>query len=904
MNMQQWFGELARRISMFFRRDRFDRELSDEMRSHREIMERERREAGAPADEAHFGAQRQFGNELLLREESHDAWGWGWIEHLLRDFRFGARMLRKNPGFTAIAVLTLALGIGANTAIFSVLEAQLWKPLPFPDSERLVSVERTDLKQPKRTSILSAPDFQDWESQAKGAFESVCAFDPGAYHILRGADASERVNSDSISSTYFETLRASLPVGRPFTPEEQQPGHDHEAILSYPFWQSHFGGNPKAIGQLLVLDGVAYTIVGVAPQGLRFEFFGDPDLHVPLVLNSKDLANRATPALFVVARLRPDTPLAAVQARMEVIAKQLANQYPKEDGSLGIKVEGLRESFTGYAAAPLFFFAGAAGLVLLIGCANVASLLLARGLARQREFAVRAALGAGRGALVRQLLVEGALLGILGGTLGVLAALWGARAFNVFLPGDFLPRSVPPEVDGRVFAFALAISLATVLLSALLPGLFASRIDLNEALRGGSRSMSAGPAQRRARGALVIAEVTMAVALLFGAGLFLNSFVHEARAPLGFDPHNLLSLNLALPKDSYARPAQLTVAYEQILQRVRAVPGVRDAGFASQIPFAGGIGSNFTIVGRPSPASGEEPHSLLRSVTPNYFQLLKIRFLSGRLLDENDTEHAPRVVIVNENLARRYFGGENPVGAELDIVPEPWGDGASKDAFRARIVGVVENTHMFGPNEVPFSDIYFPVAQAPVSSVFLVASSSLPVSSILGPIHQEIVQVDRNILISHTMTMEERANDALRGARGNLALISIFAGLALALVAVGIFGAIAYFVEQRTREFGIRLALGATRGRILRHALAQSAVLGVCGLVLGIGVSLALGRLLRSALYLVPGEHSGMLYGVSIYDPLTLTAGCLLLICVLLLASYIPARKAMRVDPLVALRYE
>lgn len=900
--MQQWFGELARRISMFFRRDRFDRELSDEMRSHREIRERERREAGAPADEARYGAQRQFGNELRLREESHDAWGWVWLDHLLRDFRFGTRMVRKNPGFTAIAVLTLALGIGANTAIFSVLEAQLWKPLPFPDAERLVFLGKTDAKHPKRTSLLSADDFR--ELQAQSIFESICAFDPGAYRIIRGADASERLNSDSISSTYFETLRASLAVGRPFTPEEQEPGHDHEVILSYPFWQSHFGGDPKAVGQTLVLDGIAYTIVGVAPQGLRFEFFGDPDLHVPLVLSSKELVNRENPALFVVARQRPGVPLSVVQAQMDVIAKQLRSQYPKDDGNLGIKVEGLRESFVGYAQGGLFFFAGAAGLVLLIACANVASLLLARGLARQREFAVRAALGAGRGALVRQLLVEGALLGILGGALGILAALWGAKAFNVFLPGDFLPRSVPPEVDGRVFAFALAISLATVLLSALLPGLFASQIDLNEALRDGSRSVSAGPAQRRVRGALVIAEVTMAVALLFGAGLFLNSFIREARAPLGFDPHNLLSLNVALPKDRYAEPAQVTVAYEQILQRVRAVPGVRDAGFASQIPFAGGIGSNFTVVGQPKPVNRETPSSLLRSVTPNYFQLLKIRFLAGRFLSDGDTEHAPRVVIVNENLVRRYFGGENPVGAELDIVPEPWGDGVAKDPFRARIVGVVENTHMFGPNEVPFSDIYFPVAQAPVSSVFLIASTSLPAGSVLAPIREQIAQMDRSILISRTMTMDERAANALRGARGNLALISIFAGLALALVAVGIFSAIAYFVEQRTREFGIRLALGATRGRILRHALAQSAVLGVCGLVLGIGVSLALGRLLRSALYLVPGEHSGMLYGVSIYDPLTLVLGCVLLVGVLLLASYIPARKAMRVDPLVALRYE
>src|SRR6202050_537951 len=566
MNLPQWLSEISRRISMLVHRGRFDRELADEMRSHRVLREQERLEEGAEQDEARYATQRQFGNELVLREESRDAWGWAWLEHLLRDIRFGARMLRKNPGLPAIAVLTLAPGIGANTAIFSALEAQLWKPLPFPESENLVSVLRTDLKHPKRTDLLSGPDFQDWEPQAKVSFENICAFDPGSHPILRGPGTSERVISESISLDFFETLRAPLPLGRVFTPEEHQTGHNHVVILSYPFWQSHFGGGQSAIGQSLALDGIDYTIVGVAPQGLRFEFFGDPDLYVPLVLSAKDYASRGPPVLFVVARLKPGLPQPAARAQMEVIAKRLAGQYPREDGGRGIRIEGLRERLVHYAQRPLFFSAGAGALVLLIAWANVASLLLARGLARQREFAVRSALGAGRGALVRQLLVEGALLGILGGALGILAALWGAKAFNVFLPGDFLPRSVPPEVDGRVFAFALAISLATVLLSALLPGLFASQIDLNEALRDGSRSVSAGPAQRRVRGALVIAGVTMAVALLFGAGLFLNSFIREARAPLGFDPHNLLSLNVALPKDRYAEPAQVTVAYEQILR--------------------------------------------------------------------------------------------------------------------------------------------------------------------------------------------------------------------------------------------------------------------------------------------------------------------------------------------------
>jgi putative ABC transport system permease protein len=900
--------KLWNRVRYLLNRERFDRELQEEMRIHRELAEEKLRqldghegtEAAGNKDEARYAAQRQFGNTTMLEESSREVWTFVWLDNLWQDIRFGIRMLRKNPGFTTIAITTLALGIGANASIFSVLESQLWKPLPFPDSERLVFVGKTEPKHPKRTSLLSVADYRALVAQ--DPFESVCAFGPGDFHTIPTADSIERINADPISSTYFDTLRAQPVIGRPFTPDEQRPGHDHEAILSYAFWQSHYGGNSKALGQVIALDGVAYTIVGVAPDGLRFEFFGTAKIYVPLVLDSKEFS--ANSALLVVARQKPDVPLSVAQADMDVLAKQLVRQYPTDDGDLGIKVENLRESFTSYAQGGLFFFAGAAALVLLIACANVASLLLARGIARRREFAVRAALGAGRGALVRQLLVEGGLLGILGGTLGLVVAAWTSKVFDAFLPEDLLARKIPSQLDGRVIAFALAISFVTVILSALLPGLLVSRIDVNESLRGSSRGDSAGSSHRQAKGVMVIAEVAMAVALLFGAGLFLNSFFREAQAPLGFDPHNLLSVNVELPRDHYGQQDQLLVAYDQILRRARAVPGITAVALASQIPFAGGIGSNFTIVGHPKPVNRETPYSLLRSVTPNYFQLLKIRFLAGRPLNDEDTEHAPRVVVINENLARKYFTGENPVGSELDIVPEVFGNGISKDPFRARIVGVVENTHMFGPNEVPLSDIYFPVAQAPVSSLFLVAATTLPPSSVLAPIRQQITQMDRNILMSDAATMEERASDALRDSRGNLVLIGIFAGLAVALVAVGIFGAIAYFVEQRTCEFGIRLALGATPARILGHALGQAAVLAASGLFLGIAVSLALGKLLRSTLYLVPGEHGGLLYGVSIYDPLILGVSCGFLVLVLLLSSSIPARRATRVDPMVALRHE
>ncbi|MGH9865930.1 MAG: FtsX-like permease family protein, partial [Candidatus Acidiferrales bacterium] len=547
-----------------------------------------------------------------------------------------------------------------------------------------------------------------------------------------------------------------------------------------------------------------------------------------------------------------------------------------------------------------------AGLVLLIACANVASLLLARGLARRHEFALRSALGASRSVLLRQLLTEGVLLGALGGALGIGASFWSANALNALMPPDFMGRNVAPQLDGRVLAFALIISLAAAVLAALAPGLFASRVDLSNALRHSSDRASTSAGHRRLRSAFVITEVTLSVVLLFAAGLFLNSFLREVRAPLGFDPHNLISFGLTFSDKRYSQPQNLWLAEQQILERARAVPGIQNATFASQIPFAGGIGAAFTVVGQPNSPSGEKLSAIFSSVDPDYFQLLKIRLFSGRSFNGEDTQNSPRVAVVNEKFVHDYLAGRNPIGAELDIAHI--GFDTSYGNARTRIVGVVQNTHLFGPNEFGFDFIYVPTAQVPVASVnvsvFLLAHTNLPPSSVVEPIRHQIAQVDKNIPVTNIATMDQRAADALQGARKTLILISVFAGLAVVLVAVGIFGAIAYFVEQRTREFGIRLALGASPSRILRHALKQSAALGASGLILGVAVSLALGRLVGNALYLVPRQHDGLLYEVSVFDPLTLASACVLLIAVFLLASYVPARRAMRVDPMVALRHE
>ena len=905
MRMVSWRYTIPLKLRSLFRWRQADGELDEELREHVARKTEEYVAKGMSAQQARRQAMMDMGGVEQANENCRDTRGIHFVESLVQDIRFALRMLRKSPGFTAVAVLTLALGIGANTAIFSILEAQFWKPLPFPDSDQLVAVFRTFTKYPDRSSLFLAPDYPAWTAAAKGTFAGVCAFQGSDYHNTPGTDTAEMINARPVSSSFFETLHMTPTLGRAFLPDEEQQGHDREVILSYAFWQRHYGANSKVVGEPLVLDGSAYTIVGVAPAGLHFEIFGDPDLYVPLVLTKPNKFSRSGTGLVVVARLKPGMSLRAAQAQMDVIASQIAQQYPERDANHGLKIEELRNAFSPQHQG-LFFFVGAAVLVLLIACVNVAGLLLARGLARQREFALRAALGAGRRTLLCQLLVEGAPLGIIGGALGVLAALWSANTLNALLPEDFLSLQVAPQMDARVLAFAVGVALVAAIASALAPGLFASRVDLTNALRQNALSTSGSSGPRRLRSALVIGEVTVAVTLLFGAGLFLNSFVRQMRAPLGFDPHNLLSIGLTFSDKRYSQPQNLWLAQQQILARVRAVPGIKSAVLASQIPFAGGIGASFSIVGKPIPPAGEKPSAIFSSVTPDYFRTLGIPVLAGRSFDENDSADAPHVVVVNQNFADEYSGGKNPLGAELDI--EHVGFDTSLGSFRVRIIGVVHNTHMFGPNEAPFDFIYAPTAQVPVTSlnvsVFLVASTALPVSSVLGPIRHEVAQVDKSIPITNVATMDERVDESLKSARGNLILIGIFAGLAAVLVAVGIFGAIAYFVEQRTREFGIRMALGSSRAGVLWVALKHSAVLGISGIILGIGFSFALGRILGSELYLVRGQHDGLLYGVSIFDPLTLAASCTFLIAALFLASYIPARRAMKVDPMVALRYE
>jgi putative ABC transport system permease protein len=889
-----------RRLKMLFQRGRFEHELEVEMRLHREMREREEREAGNTPDEARYAAARRFGNELQLREKSREMWGWSWLEGLLRDFRYSARGLRRSPGFTAVSVLTLALGIGANTAIFSVMETALWKPLPFPDSERLTILWRTN--KARREVPFSVRDFS--ELRAIGhSFESVSAFHWPQNRNLTSNGAAERILVVSVTHDFFDTFQVRPKEGRTFLPEEETAGRNRVAIVSERVWESRFGAGAALAGQSIVLDDDTYAIVGIAPAALHFEFMPEAEVIVPLVLNTKTAMGQSGESVMPIARLRLGVSLEAARKEMTALAEKMGREFPAEDGDLGFYLENLREFFNGGNGRSLIFFAGAVGLVLLVACVNVAALSLARMISRQREFSVRAALGAGRGVLARQSLVESALLGLIGGGVGTLVAVWGVGGLARFLPEEYSRRPADMGVDNRVLLFSLIISIVTGLLSGFIPALVATRTDPVQAHSSGSRGASSGVKQQRLRSALVIAEIAVALVLLFGAGLFAESFKRLSNAPLGFDPSGVLAVRMSLRGSRYQQPDQARVFYLELLDRVRAIPGVRDAALASSIPMEGSNETQYSVAGQPARAKGEERRSNVRTVTTDYFRILGIRLLSGREFADGDREKTQRAAIINENFARHIFGKEDPIGRELDLW-SPFASGPVRDLIRVQVVGVSETTHVFGPDEIDFDEIFLPSAQQPFKSMYLLAKSDQSSGATVENIRGQVRALDSQLPIYGVATMEERVARSLKGAQFNSFLVGVFAVMAMVLVSVGIFGAVAYFVQQRTKEFGIRVALGATRRRILIHAMGQAATLGIAGLLLGTALSLGLGHFLRSQFYMVPHVHMGLLYGVGINDPATLSAACVLLAGIVCLASFIPARRATKVDPMVALRQE
>ena len=884
------------RIAELFRKPRRERELAAEMESHLQLHIEDNLRAGMNAEGARRQALIKLGGIEQTKEIYRDRKGLPFLETLLRDFRYAGRVLRKNPGFTIVAVATLAIGIGANTAIFSVLESQLWRPLPFPDSERLVDAHVVLRENHTRWGVLTNTEYRAWRERSH-SFTNLGAYDYPSNRNLTAGGTSERAEVMPVTPSLLDTLQVPLEVGRGFLSEEETPGRDRVAILTHALWQTRFASDNAVLGKSIVLDGQSYVVVGISSPRLHFEYIEEPAIFVPLAMDPSQQTLRNT---YVIGRLAPAVTPEHARAELAGILETIPKSDRLDDSTAS--VTNLRETWTGFAASSLFFFAGAVLLVLLIACVNNAGLLLARGLARQREFTLRAALGAGRGTLIRQSFVETLILSLAGGAAGTLLGLWGATTFAAFIPQDTLPRNTYVELDSHVLLFVLGVSIFSALLTGIAPALLSSQVDLNNALRQGASGLSAGRSQNSTRASLVAIEVALALVLLFGTGLFLSSFVRLEQAPRGFDAPGALSFRVALRGENYAQAEQQQRYFRALTDRLSSLSGVQAVTVGTGIPLDGYTHSeSVNVAGRP-PRRKHGTGVITYAVASNYFDFLRIHLFAGRAFAPQDSETSPRVAIINRNAAHTLFGSEDPLGKALEFVPDER-RGISAEP-PAQIVGVSENAQVFGANEVPFDVLYFPFSQHPAQAADTVVSSSLPRGALLGAIRDTTYSLDKDQPIFDVQTTDDLITSSVSGARFDLMLVASLAIVALTLVSVGIFGTVAYFVQQRTREFGVRLALGATPARILRHTLRRALVTGFVGLLFGVAVSLALGRVLRSILYLVPGERAGMLYGVKIYDPLSLSVASVLLLIVLFLASFIPARRAMRVDPMVALRYE
>ena len=880
----------------FWRRKRRDEELNEEIRAHLTLAEREEMESGQTRKEAQLAARHEFGNVTLAAEVTRDMWGWRWLMDLVQDLRFGVRMLAKTAGFTAVAILTLALGIGANTALFSVVNGVLLNPLPYPEPQQIVTVASSMPEFPE--SAIAYLDFRDWQRQNQ-TFSSMAAYRRVNFD-LTGEGEAERVSGTLVSADFFPILGVKPVLGRTFTLEEDRAGAGLTAMISGGFWKRKFGSSPTIVGKPLNLDGKPYTVIGVLPANFYFSGwnFRLSDVYTSIAASdsSNNLADRRMhPGIFAIGRLKPGVSLRQAQADMDGVARNLAVAYPEADKNHGIVLSPLKAHMTRDVRPFLLMLLAAVGFVLLIACVNVANLLLARSTARQREFAIRAALGAGKARLVRQLLTESVLLAIAGGGLGLLLASWGTQAALKVLP-ETLPRASDVRIDPRVLLFTLAVSLLAGLLFGLAPSLKTSQSELHETLKEGGRGLSG--MRHRTQSIFVVAEMALAVVLLIGAGLMIRSLARLWRVNPGFDAHNVLTLNVVFPPSvANAAPEQIRTQVRNLLSGIGSIPGVKAVSLMNgATPMNGDEEMHFWILGTPKPTSQSDMGSTLwYEVSPDYLKVMKISLLRGRFLSPQDDEHSARVAVIDEMFARQYLPNQDPIGQRINfaILDMP-----------VEIVGVVGHVKQWGlasdGEQAVQAQLYTSDLQLPDSSMKFLArdngvilhAESAP-DAVIPAIRALIGQNNSDEVVYGFQTMDQIVSDTLAARRFLTILLAVFAALALALSSIGIYGVNSYVSGQRTHEIGVRLALGAQQGDVLKLVLGQGAKMALLGVGLGLVAAAGLARLVKD-----------MLFGVTATDPLTFGGVAILLTLVALAACYMPARRAMRVDPIVALRYE
>ncbi len=875
------------RLRSLFSHNRVEQELNEELRYHLERQVEEGIAAGMSSEDARYAALRSIKDIEQRKEECRDTRGIDVIESLLQDVRYGLRTLRKSPAFSSVALLTLALGIGATTAIFSVVYGVLLRPLPYQNPSRLMVLNETTPK--VGTVSVSYPDFLDWRAQNHTFSEmaAVCAVD----FNLAGVTQPESISGQAVSPNFLSMLGAHPLLGHDFDPSEEKPGTAAVVLLSYQLWQSHFGGEREVIGRTINLDGRGFTVIGVLPPDFRW--IEKTDVLEPIgvwATNRSESSERGERGdTVVIGRLAAGVSVTQARSEMGGIAARLAREYPASNDQFGVLLRPLREVFVSDVRPAILILLGAVIFVLLIACANVANLFLMRSAERAKEIALRLAIGASRERIIRQMLTESFLLAFLGGLLGLALAIGGIGGIRRLIPAGTL-AGASVNLNGAVLSLAAGVVILSALIFGLAPAVHSARANVQSELKEGGRSMSASTGQNRWRGSLVIAEISFALILLAGAGLMMKSLYRLLSVDPGFQPDRVLTMELSLRTSQYDKDAAIANFWNQVLYRIRALPGVESAALGTVVPLTNNHSRNdITLEGMALPKPGSFPHPDVHVVSPGYVSTLGVRLLRGRAFTNADNENAPQVGMINELLAQRYFPSENPVGKRL-----MFGRPSAKNPPKwIAVIGVVGNTKLYGLENPSRLEVYVPFQQSIRGDMNLIVKSGNNPAALTSAIRHVIHSLDKDQPISGIATMKQLINDSVSTQRLTLILLGLFSALALLLAAIGIYGVISYSVTQRTHEIGIRMALGARRSDVSRMILAQGAKMVGIGTVVGIGISLGLTRLMAN-----------LLFSVSAADPITFAAVAIVLALIAMLACYIPARRALRVDPMLALRHE